>query len=775
MTTAPDNARALLDPRQKPNPADLVDWVRGDIIDMCSLGVFAKLRRCQQTRDCWWAGRNFGLAGDTPYGTRSGNNPWPGALDHADRSVDAQINLEVDMAKFSWFRSQKTVLPRNLNNDEETQRATAWRHGLDYYLELTSQSMEDALELFANTRSEFGQAVWLEGWRDQWNRTGRKTVKWQDLVNVGVQNQVAQMQQQGDPESPPTDESGQLPPELLNQIADGVIAYLELLRQDTGQNEAFRTVLQDYDPTMSDPEATKVMAAFRSTRSTDYYDAETQCAAYFAPVKVGGKPIHQAYVPGIDCFYPVMSESAGEQDETKVPRMAFVEYYTEARIRMESVRDHWDAAFTAALLKMGPGIAYDLATWGGGGVAMSDWDLNGVDANMAWNTNALKNAGLYQMVKLYFWGVGADGMAAPFASLLYPMINTSVAWTKCDPDGHGQMPWLLKTRTQKRRRAISAQTVPDELGTNQLGRKKLTDAGVSQSELRANPPRIITMEGGGDGLRPGASLAVAARFLTGGPGGPRFMEVPELSAGTLDMLEYLQKEADTYYLNGAAVDQDAKLVRRVVTIFKWCAIFKDMLSLMCLNIQHHVDEVTIGTIGDATVNWELRSEDLQGDLSIKVKCDEASVDPDMAVEKMEAFMKFAAAADRNGTIDWDMVTRWFIQLTFPDMATSMANPQKAQDRIKMDERNRISQMVANVPLNYDVIADAPDLRGQILQDWLNVPNTHQFIQANPVLQQQVEREQQWLQFGIDQQQVNPTTGRTGVPPEMKLSGAAAGG
>jgi len=753
-----NDSPTTLSPRETPPPATLIDWVRGDIADMASLGVFAKLQRCQITRDCWWAGRNAaGETPDQPYGTRA-SNPWPGALDHAVRVVDGQCNLEVDLAKFAWYRSQKTVLPRNIGNAEETEKAQAWRHGVDYFLDMTSDQMDRALELFANTRAEFGQAVWYEGWRDQWQRNGRKKVSWQELLNAGVQNQIAQ-------EFPP--EGPQPTVEQQGQISDGIDAYLELLRQDPTQNGAFREVLSAYDPLLVGKELTKVASAFRKGTDDRYFDAATRTATYFAPVLVGGRPIHKAFVPGIDCFYPVMAED-GETDHESVPRMTFVEQYTAARIDVESKQDNWDPEFTAALLAMGPGTSVDLASWGATGVAMGSWALNGMDAGMVTsNPQALKNAGLWQMMRQYFWGVAEDGLPAPFVALLHPMIDTSVAFVKCDPDGHGRMPWLLKTRTQKRRRAVSAQTVADEMGTNQLGRKKLTDAGVSQTELRSNPPRLTTMEGGGDGLRPGASLAVAARFLTGGPGGPRFMEVPDLSSGSMAMLQHLQEEEDSFYLKGEKADPDAKSIRRVVTLFKWCSTFKDILSLMCLNIQHHVDEVTIGSIGDQLIQFTLRNEDLQGDLSIKVKCDEASIDPDMAVEKMSAFMKFAAAADRNGTLDWDTITRWFVMLTFPDLAGSMGSPQAAQDRIKADQRNRIAQMVTNVPLKYDQMADAPDMRAEILNEWLQIPGTVQIIQNNQVLQQQVDREQQWLQFARDQQQENPTTGRTGVPPKMK--------
>jgi hypothetical protein len=45
----------------------------------------------------------------------------------------------------------------------------------------------------------------------------------------------------------------------------------------------------------------------------------------------------------------------------------------------------------------------------------------------------------------------------------------------------------------------------------------------------------------------------------------------------------------------------------------------------------------------------------------------------------------------------------------------------------------------------------------------------QFVQTNEVLMEKIERERQWILFAIEQQQVNPTTGRTGVPPDKRMA------
>ena len=738
------NERAAAEPRQTLNATDLVEWVKGDIMDAHSMGLFNKLLRCQRTRACWWPDKiGDGQKQELPYGTRA-STPWAGALDHEVRVVDAQCNAEVDVALMAWFRSEKTVRPRDAMNDEQNLRATAWRHATEFYLDATKRQMLDAAELFANALSEFGQAVWFEGWKDHW-RKGRKTMAWTDCLKQATDEQLQQVSgMQGGEE---------IQPEQAAMIQEGVVAMLEYMRQDKTQDPAFRMLLGAIDPNMQPVEQTRVIAAFRKGDAT---------VDYFAPVPCTALPVHKAFIPGVDCFYPTMA-----RPNEDVPRMAFVEWFTEARIRTESVQDGWDEKFTEAVLKRGPGLAFDLMAWGATGV--TSWELNGIDMAMQYNTEALKNAGLYQLVWLWHWGVGEDGLPAPYRTLLDPMAGNLVGKQECDPYKHGRMPYLLKTRDRKRNLAISSRGVADEMLTNQLGRKKLEDAMIAQTELRSNPPRLMTMDGGGDGLRPGASLAIASRFLTGA-GGPRFMDVPDISGGSIRMLEWLKAEKDDFYCTGPDADPDARRARVVRVIGKWCAIFEDIITLMCLNIQQNVDELQLGSVAGVAVNWTVRSEDLQGELDVVVRCDEGSIDPDLAEKKMENFMKFAAQTDRNGTMPWDYINRKFLSWIDPDFARHALTPEDGQERVKKDERQRISEMVSNQPLQYDYPADAPDVRKRVFDEWRGVPGTEQAIQSNEILMKQVGREEEWFAFAKAQFQVNPQTGRTGVPPQMEMAG-----
>ena len=228
---------ALTTPRQKSDPAELIAWVKGDIMDGFALGHYNKMLRAQRTRSCWHPDKQAeGTAGNLPYGTRQAQ-PWPGAVDHEVRVVDGRCNEEVDLAMMTWYRSEKLVRPRDAMNDDQTRRAEAWRHGIEFYLDASKRTLLPALELFANSLSEFGQSVWYEGWEDRW-RKGRKTLQWEDItanMTRAALHEAAEPQGPGEENAAPR----QLSDEEMQMIHEGTVAMAELMRQSPDLDDEF--------------------------------------------------------------------------------------------------------------------------------------------------------------------------------------------------------------------------------------------------------------------------------------------------------------------------------------------------------------------------------------------------------------------------------------------------------------------------------------------------------------------------------------------------------
>jgi len=746
-TTPSQDVQALINPRQKVNPTTLIDWVRNDMLDAAQANLFGSVLMARRTRECWWPSKSaYGENIDQPYGTCD-KKPWKGAIDHEVRVVDGQCNEETDLALLAFFRSEKIVRPRDAMNDEQTRKAAAWRNAVEFYLDATKKGLLANLELFASAISETGKAVWYEDWKDQW-RKGRKTMQWAEVVASVTDRAISEALANTGLE--------ELPPEAAQEIALQVAAGLEALRIDPTLKQDLKDYIADIDPALVDPkEITKIQQGF--SKGEDAVD-------YFAPIKVTPLPIHRAHLIGVDCFFPAMSRATEDQMDA-IPRMAFVEWYTEARLRTESAQYGWDKDFTADVLKYGAGLALDMNGWNQNGVgavsSASSWELNGYDIGMVYNQNSLRNAGLYQIVTLWFWGVGDDGLPAPFKAILHPIASpTRCGLQECDPFGHGRMPYLLKTRNVKRSLAIGATGVATEMFTNQLGRKKIEDGMISQTELRSNPPMKETTERSGQ-ISPGARLTVTNRSV--GRDGDMFLDVPDISSGSIEMLRWLKSEKDAYYCTGAETDPDAKRSRRYVQISKWCAIYEDIIGLMCLNIQKGSPDLQLGSVGGVAVDWEIKNEDLQGELDVVVRCDEGTIDIDLAKMKLEIVNKLIVPLNNNSELNTGEIMRRALNVVWPEVAgAGISTTAEAADRIKRDENNRISGMCNGVMPDWNKQADGPQVRMAALQEWEQTPGNVERFRADQTLQEFHAQEQAWIQFAIDQQITNPQTGRTGV-------------
>ena len=99
------------------------------------------------------------------------------------------------------------------------------------------------------------------------------------------------------------------------------------------------------------------------------------------------------------------------------------------------------------------------------------------------------------------------------------------------------------------------------------------------------------------------------------------------------------------------------------------------------------------------------------------------------------------------------------------MRGAISSPEQAQDRIRKDENQRLSDMLNGITLQWNTQADAPELRQQVLQDWLSYPPNQMRLQSDQKLDEQWQNETKWITFAIQQQQQNPMIGRTGVDPK----------
>lgn len=735
---------ARMEVRGKPDHRRMRDMLRADILSWHTLGLFEDLQRAHRTRHCWWKTKNMeGTKEEELIGSKK-VFPWPGAPDTESRICDQMCNEAVDIRMMAWWMGEKIVRPRDVMDDAGARQAQAWRHVLDFELDLSEADRVNALELLWNTVEETGYGVWREGWKKQW-RKGRKFMRFNQILEALADKLWNDSQAAG----------GNVTPEMVQELA--MLQAEEGLVNSQGEL-ALIPVVQTVDPMISDKEAKQVLKQFRKDR--------VQEATYFAAIPVPGHPKPRALVPGIDCLFPGVSQSPSET------RFWEFEWLTRAEVLMRSEREDWDTEWTEQLLN-NPGLVVD---WTQIGVSYSGWELNGMDVGVQLQVQALRDAGMYQIAHLWQWGVDDLGLPSPYHTIVSGHLE-GYACHECDPYATGRMPMLFVRRENKRNLAVSSKGIGHEMLSAQLAEKQTFDALLCQAQLRAAPPLLESMDGGGDGLRPGARMAMASRFLTG-TGGPRFLEVPEVSAGVIRTLEMNRERVDQLYMRGANVDPDAKRARRMRLLNRSCTFYKEMLELMCLNVQNDVDELRIGSVAGQSINTIITAEDLEGELDVTYRCDVSATDLELAQAKIELALK-ALSFDRSGQANTSVWFREIVGWIDSRLLNAGIMPMDAATEQATKETNAlIAQMVAGILVIPDAISKQvgnPELRMQVIQQWAQLPVNQQKLMSDPLLQEQMSKYMQFLQFQEQQYNQNADIGRQfGVSPDLKNLQAPAG-
>jgi hypothetical protein len=739
-----EGLEARMEARDKPDHRIMRDMLRADIMSWHSLGLFEDLQRAHRTRHCWWKTKNYeGTKDEELMGTKK-VFPWPGAPDLESRIADQQVNEHLDIRMMAWWMGEKIVRARDVMDDNGSRKAQAWRHVLDYELDLSEADRVNALELLWNCVEETGYAVWREGWCRQW-RKGRKRMKFDAVVNALAEQLWNES----------TGAGANVTPDMVQEQA--MIQTEEALMNSAGE-AILLPLIAAIDPLISDKEAKQLLKQFRKNRLEE--------ADYFAPIPVPGMPKPKALVPGIDCLFPGVSQNPAET------RFWEFEWVTRAEILIRAEREKWNEEWTQQLLN-NPGLVVD---WTQIGITTSGWELNGMDVGVQLQTQALQEAGMYQIAHLWQWGVNDMGLPAPFHTIVSGHID-GYALHECDPYATGRMPMLFVRRENKRNIAVSSKGIGHEMLSPQLAEKQTMDALLCQTQLRAAPPLLESIDGGGDGMRPGARMAMHSRFLTGG-GGPRFLEVPEVSGGVIRVLELNRERVNDFYLRGPNVDPDQKRARRMRLLHNACAFYKQMVELMCLNVQKDVDEIRIGSVAGVLVNQVFTAEDLEGDLDVTFRCDVSATDLELARAKIELALK-ALSFDRSGQANTQVWFREVVGWIDNRLQTAGIQGMEAATEQAVRETNQlIAQMVAGIVVIPEAISKPvgnPELRMQILQQWAELPVNQQKLASDPLLMEQMSKYSQFLQFQNEQFNQNADIGRQfGVNPDLKNLQAPAG-
>lgn len=753
-----------LEPRQEPTARQIIDELRESIVAASAMNVFARLERCHKTRRCMWDGKSQSGDGRVPGGAINQDSGkmvfrWPGAPDVGIPLCDKIVRWLMMKRVSVLNRGDLRIAPSRMPKDgaaggvSPVEMSEMWQLTMEHFTTVQDWNLSKQFELFSTCVEEFGYAIVLGDWLKK-SRMEKVQITLQQITDSLVDRQRQDILQQavdaaGGGEIDP---ATVLTPEVEARIVEAVQFMLEFMlsmgpRADAGQIE----MLMSVDPRMSEAEARKVLGQLSKGAG--------EPAVYFAPRDDGGVPEVEALVPWVNCLHPDDMTGEGKADWVAVPR-----YWSESRLRERALAEGWDKGAMKSLIENQRNKFFtDL--YGQAGISnVAGWALNGSGIGLIPDMQAMEK--LPRWLVVYVWRriTTREGRPMIYRAVVHPnMQDEMLLW---EPTDMTDLPIVVDV-AEPVLYAMQAHGVADVVVDKQNFIMDRMNEEGARGQMGSNPPLNRTQDQNVK-LHPGIQLFTkrsGSSYL-----GSEFMKVPPVDVGSINLMEKAERLVDEYYFRGETTsDADQRMFHEWV-VFKSVRVLKEVYKLMWRIIQENIDVLQASRINGRDVSLHITRDQAAGDADITIGVHLDGYGEDAADKFIEVLGKMIQA-DRAGTIDWSEAMTIAAQLLAPTYARRLVMTKDvATGRTIDDQENRITKIMAGVPVRYEENVSNPQLRMQVLQQWAAMPGNVQRALSDPTVSDMMQKEQEMLKFQDQQQSVNPTTGRTGVKPNTPEQG-----
>ena len=722
----------------------LVRELRECMIGATSLDVWERLRRCAATLSCVWDGKAKDGRQPAPSSwnkERANLFRWTGAPDIAIPLADLLVRWQVRLRQSVWNRGDARIAPqrfavgKNVDPSAEAGMASVWQMVMDFFLYLGQFEFSYEFEHFNRVVETFGYSVLLADWRKA-KRLHTRHMTLQQIVDARVRQMLVENGSDGQGVD-------------MDAITQQVQAMMDALLMDTSVSAAeFASLPMLADPEMPASEGEQVMKQLRASPDKP--------AEYFVPKDEGGQPVLRSFIPWVQCVHSHDMSGTGN-----CALFGYPEYYTESEVRAAALAEGWDKKATKEMLEKHKNqLFYEL--FAPMGVTVPDWALNGTGIGFTPDKTVLEKIPHWMVFRVWRKITNKQGMPTVYRGVLHHcMSEKMLLWEATDLT---EIPIIVDT-SERVNRVLIARGVPDVIISHQNGIKDITDGEAARGQLGSNPP-FLRAAGSWIGMKPGLELNGDALKRGMAENLNTFIKVPEVDQGALKISAELERWAKEYYCYAQTTDPDDKRLYMEDLTFKSLRVMCRTLLTLWWQIQDNVTEVSASHIAGRPVKLNVTDRDqLRGQADVHVGFHVDGLMQDKADGFFDILIKLMQA-DRVGVVDWAEAVQMAVQMRAPAYARRLLKtPEQAVQDVVKDQHARMAQIGQGVPVTYDEHCINPPQRMEEMQKWLSVPDNAPKTQTAAEL---VQKEFEYLQFQMQQQTENPTTGRTGVKPnDMK--------
>lgn len=764
----------LLEPREKPKVEEWIAEIQQCFHDCYGIDVFERMEHNRRSRMCQWDGQSWSGRKDVlPDADPEAHKqifPWPGAADNRVPALDEIIVERVAVKMVAGTRAETRVIPRGLHTDADRGRdAAAWSLVNDYYHDLAGDEMRRQRKRWTDIAEEFGHSVMFLSWQLE-HQVEKREIGVDDLVRVfqaaaiatATARAIEELEAAGEqvPVDPETQRPAPLDDETIAELMAAAETDVEQLVEQSGMRKELVRQLQLLDPDMTNEEASHVAGRIKQGEPVQYY----------APYVSDSRPEWRALVPWVDVFYPPHTKRL-----ERARWIAMTEWVDAVTLRERIASQGYSESWVEEVLE-NPGRAVDFretryanTSWllGGANVLSGvNFTPEGEPYGAATEDAEEWNQKHYQIIHLYYRATTQQGVPALYRTVLHGFAGSEAGLHECQPDAHGEYPFVVNMREPESAYVAASRGVGEISFTQQDQIKRQTDLRDDFASLTVQPPLLVPMNmaGGHIDVRPGRQIG---KRLTAAAGGGYEWMKPAGDAGPSIQVEETARMALNYrWFRGPEVEPDVKAAVRQEMVDDY---FMDLRTVMLRTfqlVQEYAPDEIKGNVGGRPVS--ATRKELQGQVAIDMEFDVTDLDFELVGKKLELLNKGLRPLDTEGILPVKEILLVAARALLPNWHGLLdREPATISIEEREEELSVLNSLLVGQERDY-TMGKNHALRLQVLEQAVQTPAVMRAIaeddEAGGNVRELIENRIKFHRFQVEQHQINPVVGQTGVNP-----------
>lgn len=689
-----DTPLSVLSPMTKPDCNEILTNLKESLNRAHSIALWSRMEQNHYARWCWWPGQHPSCVRPLVQGARP-PMPWPNCADLRVRLVDTVIKEYGDLLDLAERRVVPRILPAlgDPTDAPNMEKAAAWGSVFEYYNELAEYDLQRAKSQMRGIAWEYGHGIAYVGWDEQ-RQMMKKTLDAKTVM------QLIAMDVLGD-QQPTVSE------------ADDALQGAQQVVADPDLKPALIGALMKIDPEMTPREAKRVAKLLNGDKPVDY----------FVPKIVRAVPQMRGLTPGLDVFYP--------PETTTIQKAQFVvmpEWWTDVEMRANVTTRDWDSDAVEAIIEKcmaGRSTFLNAIVTGWSSPAGVPWLLTGgmIGMGFQYSDVTTKNCHLWQLLRVCYRASDPEtGVPVMYTTIFHPDLPDQYVFHGASVDDHAKYPFCEYIRESDAATMWQSRGIGELSFSEQEELRFQANFCFDNAAITIRPPYEVDgrSEVAVTGLAPGVRVTTKS---SGPNSGVKKIDVGGDATWSIEVQKMAVARANNYHKMGAAPEMNpiAQQTAQQARVNEWILAVKQANKMIFATIQQHCPEnIKATAINGNPANLDITREQIQGEFSIFMEFDVATLDPKALEARAKMVREFVAPLDNAGVLQIAPLLKEMMMGINPQWGKMVSDESAAAEQ--QEDLAIMNAMRALLGLEPKYISGGnPKLRGQVTQKILTLP------------------------------------------------------